>query len=497
MTGFLKKLNGSDLFIFWIIFVLAVVYYSYNIGFSDLWSDETYTKSMLMGSLSDFYGKFRNDLHPPFYYIGLRLYSAIFGSSAVSLRMFSVAGVMATLCLAYFAGQRIFGRRGAIYLCLMLISVPMLSVYSHQARMYSWAAFSVTGVFIYSCLFIRSGTTRDLVLLFVFTVMAMYIHYYSLIAAFVANIFVFFHLLLTRKSKWQNHLVSLLVATILFVPWLAMLFVQVKRVQHSFWAPAVSFQTILACFTIPFTEQFWSTGFSGAYTIFMYALVILTIILSFRKSFSEYREILWLALTVLTGTLIIAAVVSLFSQPILYSRYVAVIVTMLAIPATILLTVMKIRWLKAILIIFILFSGIRITVSAFAFSYGPYKQTIEYISNTYPEIRKILHITEVTAGPMIEYNGNSGLAHYWLKADMSNVDAFPGIHQYTSPEEFLQPGEGFCVVQFQNLELNKQNLDLLLSGSELIKKDTVFDNKFKNGIFIQLYLLKYKESLDQ
>jgi len=226
-------------------------------------------------------------------------------------------------------------------------------------------------------------------------------------------------------------------------------------------------------------------------------LVILTIILSFRKSFSEYREILWLALTVLTGTLIIAAVVSLFSQPILYSRYVAVIVTMLAIPATILLTVMKIRWLKAILIIFILFSGIRITVSAFAFSYGPYKQTIEYISNTYPEIRKILHITEVTAGPMIEYNGNSGLAHYWLKADMSNVDAFPGIHQYTSPEEFLQPGEGFCVVQFQNLELNKQNLDLLLSGSELIKKDTVFDNKFKNGIFIQLYLLKYKESLDQ
>jgi hypothetical protein len=43
-----------------------------------------------------------------------------------------------------------------------------------------------------------------------------------------------------------------------------------------------------------------------------------------------------------------------------------------------------------------------------------------------------------------------------------------------------------------NLELNKENLDLVLSESELIKKDTVSDNKVKNGIIIQLYLLKYK-----
>jgi hypothetical protein len=43
--------------------------------------------------------------------------------------------------------------------------------------------------------------------------------------------------------------------------------------------------------------------------------------------------------------------------------------------------------------------------------------------------------------------------------------------------------------------LNKENLDLVLSESELIKKDTVRDNKVKDGIImIQLYLLKYKGS---
>ena len=92
---------------------------------------------------------------------------------------------------------------------------------------------------------------------------------------------------------------------------------------------------------------------------------------------------------------------------------------------------------------------------------------------------------------MTEYNGTSGLSHYWLKAKMSNVDAFPEVHQFNQPGEFLEPGEEFCTVRFHNLELNKENLDLVLSESELIKIDTVRDNKLKNGIFIQLYLLKY------
>jgi hypothetical protein len=74
---------------------------------------------------------------------------------------------------------------------------------------------------------------------------------------------------------------------------------------------------------------------------------------------------------------------------------------------------------------------------------------------------------------------------------MSNVDAFPEVHQYNQPGEFLHSGEVFCAVRFHNLQLNKENLDLVLSESELIKKDSVRDNKVKNGIIIHLYLLKY------
>lgn len=147
-----------------------------------------------------------------------------------------------------------------------------------------------------------------------------------------------------------------------------------------------------------------------------------------------------------------------------------------------------------LLLLVILFLGIRISISTYYFSFGPYKQSVEYIATTYPEIKKVLHITEITAGPMTAYNGNSGLGHYWLKAEMSNVDAFKEIHQYKQPCEFLKPGEVFCAVRFNNLELNKENLDLVLSESELIKTDTVSDNKVEYGNIIQVYLLKYKGS---
>lgn len=492
MKKYLHQLSRNDSLLFSLLFVGATVFYLFNIGFSDLWSDETYTKSMLEGSLADFYTKFRNDLHPPLYYLALRWFTALFGLSPLSLRVFSVLGVLSTLMLGYFAGQRVFGKRGALYFCLMVISIPMLAVYSHQARMYTWAAFSITGVFIYAYLFIKTGKYYDLAFLFVFTMMAMYMHYYSMGAALVANVFVLLYLVLNKNQKWVPHLFSFLLEIVLFLPWVFMFLVQVKRVQHAFWVPPVSLATIVPCFTIPFTEQFWTTGYSHGLVVLTYLILVIALIKSFFKPFGEYRLALWLSMAIFLGTLFLFILVSLFSQPILFSRYMMAVVVMLAVPSTLFFIQLKIKWLKILLLSIILFLGVRIAISTSWFSYGPYKQAVEYIDTTYPEVRKILHLTEITAGPMVEYNGNSGLGHYWLKAEMSNVDAFTGIHQYNRPNEFLQPGELFCTVRFNGLELNKEKLDLILKESELLKTDTVSDHKMEYGNMIQVYLLKYK-----
>ena len=136
---------------------------------------------------------------------------------------------------------------------------------------------------------------------------------------------------------------SLLVATILFLPWIFMFIVQIKKVQHAFWAPEVSFNSIFSCFTIPFTEQFWTSNYSISLTVVMYSLIDVTLFMSFTKPFSQFRLALWLSVSVFLGTLFVATVISLISQPILSSRYVMAIVTMLVVPPTILIISLKIK----------------------------------------------------------------------------------------------------------------------------------------------------------
>lgn len=478
--------------LFTLLFLFAAAFHLFNLGFSDLWSDEIYTKAMIDGSLSEFFVKLRNDLHPPLYYLLLKLFTSVFGLSAISLRVFSVIGVLSTFLVGYFAGRKIFGQKGALYFCLLLLSLPMLASYSHEARMYTWAAFATTGVFIYSCLFLKSGENKNLILLFVFTIAAMYMHYYSTIAAFTANAFVFVYLVVTRNRKWLPHFIMVVTAGILFLPWLQMMIVQVKKVQHAFWAPEVSFSTLLSCFTIPFTEQYWTTGYATALIILMYSLLVFTVFKSFTKPLAEYRIILWLALSIFLGTLLIVSIISLFSQPFLFHRYVMAIVIMLIIPHTILFMHLKSKVLKYILIAAILFLSIKVSYSTFYFSYGPYIQTVQHLVKEYPGISKIVHITEITAGPLTEYSKGNKLQHYWLKAEMSNVDAFSAIHQFSEPNEFLNAGEEFCVVKYLNLDLNQKNLDLILSESEIMKTDTVTDNKVEYGSWIAIYHLRYK-----
>jgi len=74
---------------------------------------------------------------------------------------------------------------------------------------------------------------------------------------------------------------------------------------------------------------------------------------------------------------------------------------------------------------------------------------------------------------------------------MSNVDAFRKMHQYNQPGEFLKHGEVFCAVNYNNMVLNKENLDLVLSESILIKTDTVTDNKVEYASRILVYILEY------
>ncbi len=475
---------------FLFLFLVFSAYCLYRLDFSDLWSDEIYTLTMINGPLWELPAKLQNDLHPPLYYLLLKGFTAVAGESAYSLRLFSVIALLLTIVTGYCVGKRLFGRRGALCLCLMMMATPMPVIFSHQARMYTWAAFAVTGLFLYALLYLQTGNRRHLLYLLLFTLMAMYMHYYSLAAAFIANVMVF-GLMVNKK----DHIYAMGVAAVLYLPWLWWVGVQVQKVQQAFWAPEVSMATLLSCFGAPFSDPYATTWQAYALMAFCWSLAGFALYRSASPALQAHQRAVRMAVGLFAGTLLWVTAISLVSQPILFSRYAMAIALLPAFPLALLLAGLQKRWVARSLAALILALGVSVSSSVFTFSYGPYKQAIEHISETYPGVKKVVHIAEITAGPMLYYNGRSGLQHCWLKAKMSNVDAFTGIRQYNQPQEFLQPGETFLVAQFNTLALNAENLDLLLSQSELLQTDTVINHKIESPNRILLYLLQYKADI--
>ena len=69
---------------------------------NSIWFDESYSAYLIRGDFSDIWTLTASDVHPPFYYFCLKVWSLIFGYSDVSLRFMSVfLGALTIIILFY------------------------------------------------------------------------------------------------------------------------------------------------------------------------------------------------------------------------------------------------------------------------------------------------------------------------------------------------------------------------------------------------------------
>lgn len=481
---------------FILIIIFASVLYLLNINFSDIWIDEAFSKALVRHSFVDVAGLIKNDFHPPLYFFGLKIFVTIFGLTNFTIRLFSVLGMLATIVLGYVVGQRVFAKSGALYLSLLIISLPMFAEYSHEARMYTWSVFSVLGAFLYAVLFLKTKTRSDLLFLMIFSLMAAYTHYYALLAAFWANVFVLISLLINKNKNLKVYSIYSLVTALLYLPWLLVMLNQTKKVLQSFWVPAIDWQVIQSCFLSPFAPKIYLPPFLPLAIVF-YTIVLWVIYRTFKARKENQRTILGLALTMFGGTILLVIIISLLIQPILFMRYLVNIIVLLLVPVTLFFMSIKNNWAKGIILTIIMIFGIGVSIRGSFFSYGPYEHTLEYIHQNYPEVNKIFHLTELTAGPFAEYSYPVD-ENYWYCTDSTivytNMDVFDNLISTNSLSNVLQKDESFCFVEFPYSQLNQTSLKQIFSETNTIGIDTVVDNKVNNGVALVLYKLKYKGS---
>jgi hypothetical protein len=122
------------------ILLLATFLRFYKIDAQSLWYDEGNSARIAERSVQLIVEGAAGDIHPPLYYLILKVWRAVFGESEAALRSFSAACGVLTVLFAYLIGRNLFSRRVGLIAAFLLAVMPFAVYYSQEARMYALLA---------------------------------------------------------------------------------------------------------------------------------------------------------------------------------------------------------------------------------------------------------------------------------------------------------------------------------------------------------------------
>lgn len=262
-----------------------------------LWHDEAFSALLIKYSWGEMFYRIGLDVHPPLYYIALRLWHYVFGDSLLALRSFSVFFGAATVCLAYSFSRRAFrNSKIALVAALFVACNPFQIQYATEARMYTFGAFLALLGAYFALSAVESQTNQQRLqlpeeensqstlppwlwyILFGLTMTAMALtHYYLLFTAaalFCACLVSLMYRFRGNIFAYKGLLGSGVLAAILFLPWIKWFIYQAKQVGAGYWIPAPNI------WSVPTTiwQLMFGVSSSTSETLSQILLVSLTIL---------------------------------------------------------------------------------------------------------------------------------------------------------------------------------------------------------------------------
>ena len=308
-----------------IIFVALRIW---DITSHSLWGGEAFS---MIGAKQDWTGMFSyiiaDIVHPPFFYVLLKLWILLGGESLLWLKLFPVLGGVAMVVPFLLLCRELGLRLPVVNLAVLLIAVNgYLIHYAQELRMYSLFAFLALCSFWLFIRFFKSSDndTRSLLILIVINLLTMYTHYYGWLVVGMEFLF-----LLLWRRKIIGFGLSIIILLLIFSPW-AYLVIQAARSiggleQNLDWIPRPRLIDIL---------NFYSTlngPFEGRYLkllgLLLFNMPLLAWLISIlRAGWQKFTgedviSFSWLALLSFLPVIVIFLVSQKFEQAVWIDRY--------------------------------------------------------------------------------------------------------------------------------------------------------------------------------
>lgn len=318
----MKKSRNNILLLTTFIAVFIYLMLAFN---NKIWLDEGYTLSMIRHNMKEIWSITSNDVHPPLYYWGLRLWSLIFGFTIISAKVFSIIPFLLLLIMSNTLIKKEFGIKTSLIFNLLCSSCSFWLEYSIQIRMYSWAIFFCTVSGLYAYKVYKENSIKSWSFLLIYSLLSMYTHFYSLLTVFVIFFVLLILILLKNRSLLKNMIITSSLISILFIPWLIELLKQISVVSESYWIPEISIKYLLYL-PVGLFNFTGSNHFLSKIVALINVMIIMYILIRIirNKEKKEIDYVCILSLSVFIGVVLISIIASLMIKPILHYRYLTI-----------------------------------------------------------------------------------------------------------------------------------------------------------------------------
>ena len=280
-----------------------------------IYIDEAYSIEFVREGVASIVASTAADVHPPLYYLILKVAEVLFGENLAVYRLVSLLALYINL-LAIGATyvRRRWNNATAIFYVLWFGAAHVTFERSVAIRMYSWAALFVMATAIFLLEYYEKGKTRDYVLGIIMTLAAMYTHYYAVFAVFVTWVMVLVAVLWRKRERIGKVILAGGVIAVGYLPWMSVVANQTKSVKSDYWIQPLDWG---AWFTSP--AEMMESSMTGIGFVFFVLILGMVIAAFVQKNWAAL-----LSFAVFAGTMLMGALISVLIVPIWDTRYLYV-----------------------------------------------------------------------------------------------------------------------------------------------------------------------------
>ncbi|MDQ7027066.1 MAG: glycosyltransferase family 39 protein [Anaerolineae bacterium] len=203
--------RNRHLFCLLLILLLAATLRIYHMNLQSLWIDEGFTWNLTQ--YADPLLILRLDVHPPLYFLAIRAWVQVTGTSVIAMRFFSVLPSLLTVAVVYQLAREIERQRGRktiiplIAALLMALTDAEIAL-SQEVRAYTWHVLFATMSMLGFLHWIRTHKRQSLLLWMFSTIALVYTFYLGAFIGIVQGLYVL--LFLKDESPKQARYITLL-----------------------------------------------------------------------------------------------------------------------------------------------------------------------------------------------------------------------------------------------------------------------------------------------